>query len=123
MSDLDQGGNGQVHRPAPPAQIEGTLDVMVRDPFRLRAEDDRMTVAAHPGWREVHALPVVDAAGAYLGAVRYRTLRAVEGALQTGEVDTTRTADALADLFVTGAAGLLEAVAGARARPGAPGGG
>lgn len=97
-------------------------DVMVRDPFRLHARDDRLGVAAHPAWREVHALPVVDDAGAYLGAVRYRTLRMLEGALHGGDADEVHTSDALADLFAAGAAGLLEAVAGGRGRPGGPGG-
>ncbi len=32
VRDLDRGGNGQVHRPPPPAQVEGTLDVTVRAP-------------------------------------------------------------------------------------------
>lgn len=99
------------------------LDVMVREPFRLRADDDRLAVASHPGWREVHALPVVDAAGAYLGAVRYRTLREVQGALEVDTGADGRTADALADLFAVGASGLLEALGGARRSPGDPDGG
>jgi Mg/Co/Ni transporter MgtE len=98
------------------------VDVMVRDPLCLHANDDRLAVAAHPGWREVHALPVVDDAGAYLGAVRYRTLRAVEGLLQGDPAGDGRTADALAELFAVGASGLLEALGGAGSRSGGVGG-
>ena len=93
-------------------------DVMKRASHFLRAEDDRLRVASHPGWREVHALPVVDAAGVYLGAIRYRTLREVEGALHRERSGDARTADALAELFATGAAGLIEAVAGTAGRAG-----
>jgi len=38
VSDWDQGGNGQAHRPPPPAQVEGTLDVTVRPPSAFDPE-------------------------------------------------------------------------------------
>jgi magnesium transporter len=95
---------------APPAAP--LADLMVRDPQVIRADTVREAIVRHPGWREVHALPVVDAAGVYLGAIRYRTLRSLEDALRPQEPGDARTAEALADLFATAAAGLLEAVAG-----------
>lgn len=85
------------------------VDLMVPDPLRLAAEADRTRVVSHPGWREVHSLPVVDASGHYLGAVRYRTLRELEEALLRGHGGDRDAAEALGELFATGAAALLDA--------------
>ncbi len=93
-------------------------EIMVHEPQRLRADQDRTTVAVHPGWHEVHSLPVVDARGAYLGAVRYRTLRALEDELRRPRTEEVETAGALAELFAAGASGLLEALAGSGRSPG-----
>ena len=38
----------------------------------------RMAIVEHPGWRDVHALPVVDDGGVFLGVLRYETLRKLE---------------------------------------------
>jgi magnesium transporter len=91
--------------------------LMVRDPHRLRADADWTTLLGHPGWRAVHALPVVDGAGAYLGAVRYRTLRRLEDDVAATRHDDVDTSSALGDLLAAGARGLLDAFA-AGARPG-----
>jgi magnesium transporter len=85
--------------------------IMTEHPHRLPAEAHRRAIVAHPGWREVHALPVVDRAGVYLGAIRYRTLRRLEEELRVVAPETGATARALGDLFRTGASSLLEAVA------------
>jgi magnesium transporter len=77
---------------------------------RLSAGADRHTIVAHPGWREVHSLPVVDEAGVYLGALRYKTLMRLEEALQGAKAEGAMTARALGDLFRTGATGMLEAM-------------
>jgi len=77
---------------------------------RLAAGADRHAVVTHPGWRVVHALPVVDDRGCYLGAVRYRTLRALEQGLGTGAGGEATTARALGDLFRAGASSVLEAL-------------
>lgn len=45
---------------------------------RLNARAGRAAILAHPGWRQFHALPVVDDAGAFLGVIRYETLRHLE---------------------------------------------
>jgi len=45
---------------------------------RLSARADRASILAHPGWREFHALPVVDDAGLFLGVIRYETVRRLE---------------------------------------------
>jgi magnesium transporter len=97
----------------------GLADLMVRDPYRVLASDDRPTVLAHPGWRSVHALPVVDESGAYLGAIRYHTLRDLESELRAGQGGDTETSAAIGELIAAGARGLIDALGGvapARAR-------
>ena len=77
---------------------------------RLAARADRHTVVSHPGWRAVHALPVVDERGRYLGAVRYRTLRRLEEGLRGAQSEEGATARALGGLFRAGASAMLEAM-------------
>ncbi len=52
--------------------------VMVRPVTTLSAHARREAILAHPGWREFHALPVVDGSGVLLGVLRYETLRQLE---------------------------------------------
>ncbi len=94
------------------ARTDARLDeLMVRDPLCVRDDADRATVVSHPGWRSVHALPVVDTAGRFVGALRYRRLRELEEALlRRGRADVSAAA-ALGDLFATGAAAVLDALA------------
>jgi magnesium transporter len=49
-------------------------DVMQKPSLRIAADADRRAILEHPGWRQVHSLPVVDAKGRFLGALRYRML-------------------------------------------------
>lgn len=94
------------------ADPEATLSSIAhRNPHRIVAGADRHAIVSHPGWREVHALPVVDADGDYLGAIRYGTLRRLEDELRGTGSESGATARALGDLFRTGATSLLEAVA------------
>lgn len=95
---------------ASPAQRLGEL--MVPEPFSLPSSADRSAVVTHPGWKEVHALPVVDEQGRYLGAVRYRRLRELEQELLGKREEDPRTSAALGQLFAAGAAGLFEALGG-----------
>lgn len=90
---------------------------MVQDPDRLVASADRTAILAHPGWRRVTSLPVVDAEGAYLGAIRYRTLRELEAQLVPTRRDED-TSSALSQLLSTGARALVETLTG----PGTQGG-
>jgi magnesium transporter len=87
-------------------------DVMRRDPRRIRADSDRSGVLDHPGWREVHSLPVVDDEGHYLGAIRYRTLRRLEEERRASLQADEDAPAALGSLFATGLGGLLEAITG-----------
>jgi magnesium transporter len=85
-------------------------DYMHEQVHRLGADADRHAIVSAPGWREVHALPVVDAKGLFLGALRYRTLRRLEEELRGARPEEGATARALGDLLRTGAAGVLEAI-------------
>lgn len=86
-------------------------DLMVPQPQFLAASADRAEVVSHPGWREVHSLPVVDDEGCYVGTVRYRTMRELEDALLGRGAPDSNTAAALGELFAAGAAGVLDAFA------------
>ncbi|HEX9582033.1 MAG TPA: CBS domain-containing protein [Gemmatimonadales bacterium] len=83
--------------------------VMHRDPVRVPAQSDLATVTAHPGWRELDALPVVDQAGVFYGIVRHRTIRQIAGgAGEPGPVaPMVNTLLGLGELYWTGIAALL----------------
>jgi magnesium transporter len=81
---------------------------------RLPAHADRHQIAAHPGWRDVHALPVLDPGGAYLGTIRYRTLRQIEREIADAKTEGNAAARALGELYLTGASSLVEALTGGR---------
>ncbi len=83
--------------------------IMVRNPHRLQADDTLERIARHAAWQRVHALPVVDASGRFLGALRYAAFREIEAELgQTASgPDATRSASALAELYGLGANALL----------------
>jgi magnesium transporter len=52
--------------------------VMTPHVARLSVSADQGAILAHPGWRDYHALPVVDAAGRFVGAIRHAALRKLE---------------------------------------------
>jgi magnesium transporter len=88
-------------------------EIMQSDVMRVSAELSWRALVDHPGWREVHALPVVDAGGTYLGAVRYRTLRQLEARLRAPTDPGDVTARTLGELFSMGLTGAIEALAAA----------
>ena len=55
---------------------------MRREVTSLTALSDRAAIIEHPGWRDVHALPVIGDRGVLLGVLRYETLRRLEGETQ-----------------------------------------
>ncbi|HEX2179627.1 MAG TPA: CBS domain-containing protein, partial [Actinomycetota bacterium] len=57
--------------------------MMATNVDRLSAVSDWKAILVHPGWIEYHALPVVDAADRFVGALRYETLRRLEGQART----------------------------------------
>jgi Mg/Co/Ni transporter MgtE len=52
--------------------------VMQKIVGRLSPNMKHKAILTHPGWRNAHALPVVDENDVFLGAVSYRTLRMLE---------------------------------------------
>ena len=96
---------------APPQQ---TLDAaMQRHVVRLDAHADLATVSTHPAWRDLDALPVVDAAGRLIGAIRHQTIR------QMGRHPgrpMMQTLVGLSELYWVGLSGMLASLAPVPAR-------
>lgn len=112
---------------------------MTKSVSAIRADADRMQVLAHPAWRRLHALPVVDDQSRYLGVIRYSTLRRLEAEDQASGgagASPIETAASLGELCSIGFAGMLaglvsavtparpdrDALPGASAVPGPRGG-
>lgn len=89
----------------------------------LPATADRDAILAHPSWSDLHALPVVDAGGRFLGIVRHETLRLLESEARATPVGSATVAAAL-DLgevvWTAGAALLGEAIAAVGTPPRGP---
>jgi magnesium transporter len=85
------------------------VDVMIRKPDRLVAADPLDSLVVHPGWRKVHALPVVDARGRFVGAIRYSDFRTLEAemGLTRSSGSVVETTSALAELFSLGASAMI----------------
>ncbi len=85
---------------------------------RLGVRDGLAAVVAHPGWRSLHALPVVDDGGVFAGAVRYETVRrlAAEAARPRPAEGPLGTLLGLGELCWIGLAGIVEQIASARPR-------
>lgn len=84
--------------------------LMTDRPEYIGARASLLAIAAHPGWRRHHALPVVDDAGVLLGAVRYETARRIEHELGQAvrQSDVGQTASALGQLYAIGALGMVD---------------
>lgn len=83
-------------------------DVMTVKPTVVFGDEPLKTLPSNPGWRLVHALPVVDRHGQFLGVIRYLTFRALEtelGRTKTGS-STHASAGALAELFWVGTSAM-----------------
>ncbi|MGD8393841.1 MAG: CBS domain-containing protein [Candidatus Eiseniibacteriota bacterium] len=95
------------------ASPSSTLRALARPAdLRIPVEADRRQITAHAGWQRVDSLPVVDANGVFLGAVRYRTMRQLENELAATAVDDgVSTSRALGDLFAAGLGGIVDAIA------------
>ncbi len=88
---------------APLASVMHTRVVSLSAGMKLQA------ILNYTGWMEYHALPVVDNAGKFLGAVRYETLRQIEK--DTDVVSSSQriisTGNALGELYRIGLSGLF----------------
>ena len=81
-------------------------EVMRPNPHSMNADDPVEAILRHPGWRRAHAMPVVDAAGRFLGVIRHSQFRAIESELAEDETQLTASVDsagALAELLWLGA--------------------
>jgi magnesium transporter len=105
---------------APEQEVDA---IMTENPLRIAAHAHAEAVADHPAWQLVHALPVVDRSGTFLGAIRYEVARRVERELGRGRptADRSATAQALAELFGLSVAGLAEWAAAMVRGPGGSG--
>jgi magnesium transporter len=94
------------------ADPRNRLEEIMKPPiYRLEAGDNRHKIISHPGWRQVHSLPVVDREGHFLGAIRYRVFRRLEAEIRGEDtVQEVKTAQALGDLFGTGLGGLIDVI-------------
>jgi len=81
---------------------------------RIKASARRNAIVMHPRWRELHTLPVVDDAGHYLGAIRYRTLRRleVESVSESKRKHPLTVVAGLANIYALGVHSLLSAAIG-----------
>ena len=84
--------------------------VCTRRVASIAASATWQTVVEYPAWSSVHALPVVDRAGQFVGVLRYETARALErrqaSAAQTDS--GLQTASALGELFGLGLRGIFQ---------------
>lgn len=67
------------------------------------------TVVGHPAWGSVHALPVVDETGRFVGVIRYKTARDLEQRQASDALTDSglQTASALGEVFGLGLRGLF----------------
>lgn len=100
---------------AEPKDTLGT--VMRRDVQTVTAHSDLAGVMVHPAWRDLDALPVVDAGGVFFGIIRHRMLRQITGPAgdQEGQA-MVRTLVSLGELYWSGLSAFL---AGVNAAPAA----
>lgn len=83
-------------------------EVMRRPVATLSARAGRGAILAHPAWKRVPSLPVVDEKGRIVGVFRYRTLQELEGAPdEDDQPSALGLALSLGELFWWGASGLF----------------
>jgi len=79
----------------------------------LSADAPLESVFAHPGWRTLDAIPVVDAGRRLLGVLRHRRMRELQEQSRPilGDDRTVRTVMALGEIYWLGLCGLLQGIA------------
>jgi magnesium transporter len=93
------------------ADPDATVQSLMTDrPDAISSRASLLAIAAHPAWRDHHALPVVDDRGSLLGAIRYEAARRIESELGKAvkQSDMSQTAGALGQLYAIGALGMVE---------------
>ena len=98
---------------APPA--DSLAAAMRRNPIRLEADTGFVTLAAHPAWQNLDALPVVDGQGRLIGAIRHMAVRRLEAelGLRARSESVLATLVGLSELYWAGLAGMFPRVAAA----------
>lgn len=84
--------------------------VCTRNVASIAASATWQTVVGHPAWGSVHALPVVDQAGRFVGVIRYETARDLERR-RAGDALTDhsrQTVAALGEVFGLGLRGMFQ---------------
>ena len=84
--------------------------VCTRNVASIAASATWQTVVGHPAWGSVHALPVVDQAGRFVGVIRYETARDLERC-RAGDALTDhsrQTVAALGEVFGLGLRGMFQ---------------
>ena len=84
--------------------------VCTRHVASIAASATWQTVVEHSAWKSVHALPVVDTAGQFVGVLRYEIVRALERR-QAGDTladSSLQTASALGEVFGLGLRGIFQ---------------
>lgn len=105
------------------ARAKDTLAAtMRRDPIRLEADTALATLAAHPAWQHLDALPVVDRDGRLVGAIRHMAVRRLEAelGLRARSESMMATLVGLSELYWAGLAGMFPRVAAAALQPQLP---
>jgi magnesium transporter len=89
----------------------------------LSAEAPLESVFAHPGWRSLDAMPVVDRDRHFLGVLRHRRMRQLQEQEQPAAADdrTVRTVMALGEIYWLGLCGLLQGIAATATESAIPG--
>lgn len=100
-------------------------EVMQRNVARIPISADHAAILAHPAWRDVHAMPVVDERDVFLGAIRYGTLRVLEAEYASARQSRSPAALALSlgELYWLGVGQLLERLQARPAHRHSPNGG
>lgn len=93
---------------ARPEQLVGMIAVHNVESISVRASWE--SIVLHPAWKRFHTLPVVDADGRFVGALRYESVRQLEERwIETRAEDhSAETASALGELFGLGLRSLFE---------------
>lgn len=84
--------------------------IMSKNISYLAADINFNAIINHPGWQDVHALPVVEDDMIFIGAIRYETLRQIER--QSKKTSFSKQAivasNALSELYQIGFSGLVK---------------
>ena len=80
--------------------------------------ESRKAILAHPAWRRLHAMPVVDERGRLVGVIRYETIRDLEAGRDVQKPQHAASlAVALGELYWLGATSMTRQLFDALSRP------